>query len=116
MPWAAISVDGASLRNIPPRYKAAPFLRLARRYRCSRTIDNITMWNDTLRDEDTGCKDACIHSVITKNGAYDSYLSESGRNLSSQRQRLEIARALVTNPTILIMDEATSSLGPMTEK
>ncbi|CAN5831939.1 ABC transporter ATP-binding protein [soil metagenome] len=48
---------------------------------------------------------------------YDSELTERGGNLSQgQRQLLAIARAAISNPTILILEEATSSVDTRTEK
>ena len=82
--------------------------------------DNITMWNkniDNSRIVQAG-KDSIIHEVIAeRDKGYNSKVSPEGRNFSGgQRQRLEIARALVTNPSILFLDEATYALDTETEK
>lgn len=82
--------------------------------------DNLTTWNRGILETDIikAAKDACIHDVITsKPGAYDYKLTEGASNFSAgQRQRLEIARALTTNPSVMIMDEATGALDPIIEK
>lgn len=82
--------------------------------------DNLTLWDPTTPQEDMiqAARDAHIHDVVASRPlGYESPVDEAGANFSGgQRQRLEIARALAARPSILVLDEATAALDPLTEQ
>ena len=96
----------------------------------SMVFQNVYLFNDTVRanilfgapdasEEDmiNAAKKACCHDFIMKlpNG-YDTVIGEGGGTLSGgEKQRISIARAMLKNAPIIILDEATASIDPENE-
>ena len=82
-------------------------------------MDNIRYGNRTATDEEviTAAKTVCAHDFIMQmENGYQTEVNERGSRLSAgQRQLISFARALLANPRILILDEATSSIDTETE-
>lgn len=81
--------------------------------------ENLSYGKDSVTDDEiiSATKAARVHNIISAlPEGYDTVLDEDGTNLSQgQRQLLTIARALIADPKILILDEATSSVDTRTE-
>ena len=82
-------------------------------------MENLKWGNENADDEQivAACKAACAHDFIESfPDGYQTDLGQGGVNLSGgQKQRLCIARALLKNPKIIILDDSTSAVDTHTD-
>ena len=81
--------------------------------------DNLRWGNPNATDEEMehACRLACAHDfIMTFPDGYDTHIEQGGKNVSGgQKQRLCIARALLKQPKILILDDSTSAVDTRTD-
>ena len=118
----SISIDGINTQTMDRSYLRSLYgMVLQDTWLFKGTIrDNIAYGSNNATDEEIieAAKKAHAHKfIIQLKGGYDAMLAEEGSNLSQgQRQLLSIARIMLANPPMLILDEATSSIDTRTER
>lgn len=116
-----ISIDGINIKDIPRNTLRRQIgMVLQDTWLFEGTIaENIAYGKmDATREEIIAAAKAasCDHFIRTLEHGYDTVISSETSNVSQgQMQLLTIARAMLTNPTIMILDEATSSVDTRTE-
>ncbi len=118
----SIRLDGVELRDYPRRYLREQIgFVLQEPFLFSRTIKENIMYgvHREVTDEDVyrAARAAAVHDVILSfPDGYDTVVGERGVTLSGgQKQRVTLARTLLKDPAILILDDATSSVDTETE-
>jgi len=117
-----IELDGVDIRQLALRdYRGQIGLVLQEPFLFFGTIaDNIAYGKPEATREEIVAAARAAHAhefILRMPQGYDSLVGERGQGLSGgERQRISIARALLINPRILIMDEATSAVDTETEK
>ena len=117
-----ILIDGVDLREIPQHYLRSRIgVVLQETFLFSGSIFENVIYSkpDATREEVIrACKLANAHDFIMKfPDGYDTRIGQNGQTLSGgEKQRIAIARAVIHDPKILILDEATASLDTESEK
>lgn len=117
----SISLDGVDIRQLPLDYYRAQFAMVLQDvYLFDGTVaENIAYGrrHATREEIEVAARQANAHKFILElDKGYETVVGERGNKLSGgQKQRISIARAILANPKVLILDEATSSLDTASE-